>query len=343
MAAASAVIGSALLAGEARAQTTDALDEAGAQQLFDEGRALMNKRDYARACPKFEASRRADPAAGTILNLANCYEKNGQVASAWVTFKDAAVAAHQTGRKEWEIRARHEIEDLERQLSYLVVHVAPAAAATPGLVIDRDGRALLPEMLGTPLPTDPGTHHLEARAPGKVTFRVDVTVAARPGSQDVNVPALANLPPPLVAVSPPAPARPTPVADDASSRQVGNDGQGRRTVGVVMGAVGIAAVGVGAVTGILTITKNHQASACPSDGPCASAAAVDASNSARTLGDVSTASFIAGGALLAGGVLVYLLAPREEHKTTPASAARSLSLAPLVGSSSAGVGVSGSF
>ncbi|MCL2451247.1 MAG: hypothetical protein FWD17_20060, partial [Polyangiaceae bacterium] len=64
-------------AGHAFAQT--ASEEAAAEALFEQGRDLMLAGRVAEACPKFAESERLDPAPGTLLNLATCYERNGQV------------------------------------------------------------------------------------------------------------------------------------------------------------------------------------------------------------------------------------------------------------------------
>lgn len=57
-----------------------ASSDAAAQKFFDEGRGLMAAQHYAEACQKFDASDRLSPAGGTILNLADCYEKAGKTA-----------------------------------------------------------------------------------------------------------------------------------------------------------------------------------------------------------------------------------------------------------------------
>src|SRR5687768_3180982 len=64
-----------------------------AEQLFEQARELAAKGDYAAACPVFEASFKLDPALGTLLNMATCYENNGQLASAWGRYREVISVA----------------------------------------------------------------------------------------------------------------------------------------------------------------------------------------------------------------------------------------------------------
>src|ERR1700730_549602 len=75
-----------------------ARNPAAAQALYDEARQLVSAGDFAHACPKFKESYRIDPGGGTLLHLADCYEKQGKTALAWSTFKEALVAAQRDGR-----------------------------------------------------------------------------------------------------------------------------------------------------------------------------------------------------------------------------------------------------
>src|SRR4051812_46143375 len=81
-------------------------DKATAEALFADGRKLMAAGNYAAACPKLAASQRLDPGVGTMLNLADCYERVGQTASAWAEFREAISAARAAGSKEREQLAR---------------------------------------------------------------------------------------------------------------------------------------------------------------------------------------------------------------------------------------------
>src|SRR5262249_30335548 len=94
-----------------------------AQALFDEGRRLMDAKSYALACPKFAASQKLDPGAGTLLNLADCYDKNGQTASAWATFDEAAAEATKSGHLDWAAQARDRAAALEPTLARLTISV----------------------------------------------------------------------------------------------------------------------------------------------------------------------------------------------------------------------------
>ena len=59
-----------------------AADKAAAEGLFDQGRASMQEGDFAKACGLLERSQHIDPGVGTLLYLAECYEKSGRTASA---------------------------------------------------------------------------------------------------------------------------------------------------------------------------------------------------------------------------------------------------------------------
>src|SRR5689334_2088270 len=63
-----------------------------AEDLFQQGVALANQGKWAEAATKFEESNRVERAPGTTVNLADCYEHVGKLASAWTLFVEAAAA-----------------------------------------------------------------------------------------------------------------------------------------------------------------------------------------------------------------------------------------------------------
>src|SRR6185295_4983099 len=173
------VVGSALAEGSAE-------DKAAAEALFQQGRKLLAAGKAAEACPKFASSQQLDPGTGTLLNLADCYEKNGQLASAWATFKDAATSAKSAGQIEREATARQRAALLEPRLPQLVVQV-PASGGVAE--VTRDDAAVPKEIWGTPLPLDPGSHLIKASGPGRRSWTQRV-VAVEAKSMTLSVPSL---------------------------------------------------------------------------------------------------------------------------------------------------------
>jgi len=323
-------------AAEARADG----NEAAAEALFVEAKKLAAKKKYDEACPKFAESNRLDRGAGTLIHLGDCYEKNKQTASAWATYKEAASAAQALGRKDWEKLATQRANALEPKLARLTINVDKADDAVE---VSRDGTSVSKASFGVPIPVDVGPHSVEATAAGHKPFKTTVAVSKDGESVEVTVPKLEAEP-----IAEPTPAaRPAETTTAPAVSASTSDGSGQRTVGFIVAGVGVAGVAAGAVTGLMAMGKSSDAKAiCANDGPCADRSAVDASESARTLGLVSTVAFAAGGVALAAGLALVFTAPSAGEDTgakSAASARPTVRIAPTAAPTGGGFTVVGVF
>ena len=317
------VVTLATLAAPAFAQ---AGSKARAEALFEEAQALMKKGDLTAACPKFAASQKLDPAVGTLLNLATCYERQGKNASAWASFHDAETAAHRAGQEERAAFARRRAGDLDKKLSHVVIRVAQSNAS---LEVKLDGEVLDSSAWNDPLPIDPGQHALEVSAPGKRRWTTTVDIGTDPTQTEVAVPALAdepqNPPPPPLPVVPEIAPPPPPSASPL------------RPIGIVVGAVGLVGVGIGIGFGINAKSKNDEAlTHCPASPQCSDQQGVDLTHDAQASATASTVAFIVGGVALATGITLFIVAPRPARGPT----AR---LVPIFGSGLGGGAIGGTF
>src|SRR5258706_4963958 len=196
------------LVAPAPARAQGAEDKAAADAAFDQGKRLMAAHSYAEACQKFSESLRRDPGIGTMLGLADCYEKNGQTASALAQFREAAaVAARKTDAREKV--ARENAQRLAPLLSRLSIHV-PHGSDARGLEVKRDGVDVGRALWDTEVPLDPGVHAITASAPGMKGWQASITIASHAGVQSINVPALEVAPAPPPTATAPIPGGETP-------------------------------------------------------------------------------------------------------------------------------------
>jgi hypothetical protein len=201
---------------ESRAQAPAAADTANAQTLFKAAKALVAAGKIDDACPKFEASFKLVPKTATLLNLADCYERQGKYATAFKQFGDAEELARTQKRADREALARRRIAALAPRLAKMTV-VAPAGAT--GLEAKVDGTLIAAPLLGMAFPVDAGRHAIEASAPGKQTWSstVDVGDAA---AVTVTIPALADVAPAAPPAPPEPPPPPSPNVDTSAPKQV---------------------------------------------------------------------------------------------------------------------------
>jgi hypothetical protein len=301
----------ALLSPRVMAQPT-AADKAAAEALFEEGRALLDKQPE-QACAKFEASQELDAGLGTLLYLADCYERVGKTASAWATYLEAAAIAKERGQADRMKVARTRAAALEPKLSKLTVTTSEAHRIA-GFELRDNGRSVPQASWNVALPVDPGSHLIEAMAPGRKPWSTTIDVPAGGASQRLDVPELAALPEERPAtqetpVERETPMRAPPVEADAAP----TSGSGQRTVGLILGGVGVVGIGVGSFFGLNAISKNDDSlDECTTKSLC-NETGVNLRNEAKDAATISTIAFVAGGALLTTGIVLYLTAPSGQE------------------------------
>ena len=286
------------VAATAATQPAQTADVAAADALFREGKALLDQRNFAAACPKLAESNRLDSQAATLLALATCHEGEGKTASAWAEYNAVADRARQEGRGDGEQAARARSTALEAKLSKLTISPSAMAAATVGLIVKRNG--VFVAALPATVPVDPGEQFVEATAPGKRPFMATVVVASNGDTKAIEIPRL---------------------QDDFEGPGGGTPGLYGRASGarlsrlqiggIAAGAAGLVAIGVGSYFGLRAMKLNDDSKAgC--DGDACDPDAKQKRLDARTAGNWSTVAFAAGGVLVAGGTALFVLGRSKE-------------------------------
>jgi hypothetical protein len=320
-----------LMADRAPAQS------AAAQELFDAAKKLTKEGKYAEACPKFEESQRLAPAPGTEFFLADCWEHIGRFASAWAAYVEVADQSKAAGQTDRERITRERATKLAAKLSRLTI-VVPASSRMPGLVVKRDGVVLREPQWGVPVPVDPGRHKIEASAPGAEPWEMNADASGEGRNTSVEVPK-------LDAATGAAKADVDTDRDDQDGetsgpvgKPVGGDkpvesGNGQRTLGLVLGGVGVVGIAVGSYFGLRSYSKHKDyESHCPNNH--CDADGLDLHDQAVSAGNISTIAFGVGVAALGTGVVLYLTAPKAKA---------SLGVRPTLGPRTQGVSLTGAF
>lgn len=270
-----------LALGVAPAASAEPAADRKAEALFREGRALLERGDVARGCARLAASLEIVRRASTVLNLADCDERQGHLVSSVARWQQGIAMLPAS-----DVRvavARERLAAVRKRIPRVTVRLTGALPERGSVAVD-----------GAPIPRaevegdhqlDPGPHELVATLPGRGEVRRSFTLEEaerRALVLDVGEPQ-------AVAVAPPP-------------RSSG----GLRTAGFVLGGVGLASLAVGAVTGALTIDKKRIV-----DENCTAAACNDVAREAATAGKAlsatSTITFVAGGALAAVGLTLVLV------------------------------------
>ena len=286
--------------------TSRAQDLAAAEALFNKGLADMEAGRFDIACPAIGESYRLDPRGGTLFTLAECEAKAGKIATAVARYEDylqffsrlePKKQKQQLGREKIAIEQK---QALSQDVPLLTLVLPPNAPADTHVL--RDGVELARPALGIALPVDPGEHVIVVQIPGQPPSEQRFAIAKR---EKKTIPIDIKLQPKKVEPPPPEPPKkgepelPPPTGPS-----------GRRIGAYVLGGVGVAGIVVGAVTGGLvfakkgTITSNCDGAECSQTG-------LDAVDSAKGLGTISTITFIAGAASLGTAAVLFFTEPKK--------------------------------
>ncbi len=279
----------------ALAQPTSPRDPIAAEALFERGKLLVDQGHTAEACGAFAESQRLDPAGGTLLRLALCHEADGKLASAWLELGEVIrVSKEGTGdpaKLQERVRlAREHLAAVEPRVPKLAI-VVPVAARAEGLRVSANGLPRDEGTWGVALPVDPGDVVVVATAPGRREYRTTVHIVE---GQQQNV----ELLPLSLAVAPRPPRPPPPPTMRASVL---------RPVGIGVGLLGVASIGVGTYFGVRAIGKwNDSNTACPGT-TCPDGTGVSLANDAKSSARAADVTLGAGIVALAAGVVLYLV------------------------------------
>jgi hypothetical protein len=199
-----------------------------------------------------------------------------------------------------------------------------------------DGASVGETLDGRPLTLNPGPHTFKFEMAGlpPVQRSFVLTEGAKDRQERIDMAPSVVPPTGLVTV--------TPLTSSAPPARTSGT---QKTVGFVVGGLGLAAIGAGSVFGLFASSKwSASKDDCSSSSPtgCPNhAEAVIEHNAAVTDGTISTVAFAAGGAAVVTALFLVLLAPRESSSQTVTGA--SVRLFPSIGSGGASLSVVGAF
>jgi hypothetical protein len=284
-----------------------------AEVLFRQGRDLLAAGKFTEACSAFEESQKLEPAVTTLLNLAGCREKLGQLATAWGLFLDAARqtrSAADAGHQQLHKVAQARAQKIEPRVSKLTINV-PSKSQLDDLEIARGTERLGAGLWNRALPIDGGTYTITARATGAKQWSTQITIAAENDTKTVEIPDLRNLPRDLdkpTALPPPVTTTTTTIDRAPASPRARS-----KVVPLVVGAGALALLGSGLSFELWAESKYDAAKSEMTSQPRRNSLY----NSATTKRYVAQA--LAVGGLAAGGVAVwlYLRDSNRERRATP--------------------------
>lgn len=266
---------------QSKAGRTQADISARADEQFRKGREEQDRGNCQKALEHFRESHALKPGRGTLLNMGLCEKKLGQLAKA-LEHLEELLPQLPNGDERRQI-VRDALAEIKPKVPYL--RIVLKADSPAGTVVTYDNAELEPTMIGTDMPVDPGKHVVVVEAPGLPNKTYDL-VMEEGKRQTLQV-------------------EPGTVAASTSPGSTKASSSAGRTIGFILGGVGVAGLVTSAITGGMALSDHSAAEeACPTRKGC-SAEAIEIANRGRTLSVVNTVALAAG--VIGAGIAVPLI------------------------------------
>ncbi len=314
-------ISMALLAGPVHADVS-----ADADAAFKQGQDLLAEKKIDAACAAFERSEKLEPRGGTLLSLAYCHEQQSRNALAYTEYDEALRRLRVGGgRQDREKFAGERMAALKDKVVMLTAEFSePVRALNPDVVVipSKAGdaeRKLAPAAarVQIPLDVDGGAYRVEVRAVDRKPYVAQIQVAANAAT------------PPAFTVT-----ELEPIPGSAADVKPEKDGTTQRTIGMVIGGVGLAFAVAGGVFGVLALqcASDHRSNGDDAAGGC------DRSKAKVFYANGANIGLGLGAAGILGGGYLYLTAPKGRGAPPP-----TVGVSPAVLPGGGGMAVSGRF
>ncbi len=277
-----------------------------ADALFNKGKKQLAAKKYAEACATFEQVDQLDPAIGAKVNVARCYEEWGKLARAYHWYVDAEQMATSTGDKRAP-RIKELVETLDADVPRLTIKLTEGGdPAVARVKLDNEDAT---GVLGQEQRVDPGPHLIEYEV--GTEHKTKTVPLERGASTEVTleVPkATGKRAAELVAKA--TPAKPKPVTPPEA-----HPGRTRRIAGLVTASAGLVGLGI---SGVLTLGARSSyndalAAHCMGAKNLCDDTGVELTGDARSKANTATVIAILGAVAVAGGVVLYVTAPKGKH------------------------------
>jgi tetratricopeptide (TPR) repeat protein len=259
-------------------------DEERAIKLYGQGLKLYDRGKYKRALRKFREVDQLMASPNARLYISRCYRKMGRLPQAFEAMSAAVdIATEKAERDPSYLKTRDAAAAEREQIAVQIGRVVVAVADPPeGLEVELNSRLLDASKFGKQLGVEPGTVIVTGTAPGHDDFGAEVRVEA--GKLET------------IAVT----LRPEGYGEAEEPSDA------LRIAGFVVGGVGVAGMGVFAITGLLANDNFATVEEECGQPPCTDPKYTDIIEEGRTLDLVANISLVAGLTLIVAGTTMVL-------------------------------------